>query len=77
MSFDNQTGKSSGGFFNAIQNASLGQILIWILLIVAIVWGFVATTAMVIGMLIALAICAMCVAILGLVIKSIMPNRDE
>lgn len=71
---DKEFGKS-GGFFAAIQNASVGQILVWILLIVAIVWGFAATTAMVIGMLIALSICAISVAILALVVKSLFSKQ--
>lgn len=67
----------SKGLIGAIQEASIGQILVWILLIVAIVWGFVATTAMVVAMLIALAICAICITVMIGFIRPMMPKRDK
>lgn len=67
----------NNGFFSAVQEASAGQIVLWIVLILAVVWGFTALTAMVIGMLIALAICAICITVMIGFIRPMMPKNNK
>lgn len=66
-----------GDFFKAIQEASFAQLIVWILLIVAIVWGIVSTTAMVIAVLIALSFCALCLTIMSIVVKSMWQKNGK
>lgn len=66
-----------GGFFAAIQDASFGQVLVWIFLIVAIVWGFAVTTVMVVAMLIALSVCVICITIMLGIARPMIPTRGK